>query len=68
MTPEEKENTLRAQARRCAEEITKAMSVKMTGDDMNTDLTNIKHFLNYTKKLGFSLGFTLKDQRLNVVL
>lgn len=28
MTPEEKENALRAQARRCAEEITKAMSVK----------------------------------------
>ena len=28
MTPEEKENALRAQARRCAEEITKAMSAK----------------------------------------
>ena len=28
MTPEEKENALRAQARRSAEEITKAMSVK----------------------------------------
>lgn len=28
MTPEEKENALRAQARRCAEELTKAMSVK----------------------------------------
>lgn len=28
MTPEEQENALRAQARRCAEEITKAMSVK----------------------------------------
>ncbi|HHS9954904.1 TPA: hypothetical protein ACTW3Z_000678 [Klebsiella pneumoniae] len=28
MTPEEQENILRAQARRCAEEITKAMSVK----------------------------------------
>lgn len=28
MTPEEKENALRAKARRCAEEITKAMSVK----------------------------------------
>lgn len=28
MTPEEKENALRAQARRCAEEITKAMSIK----------------------------------------
>lgn len=28
MTPEEKENILRAQARRCAEELTKAMSVK----------------------------------------
>ncbi len=28
MTPEEKENALRARARRCAEEITKAMSVK----------------------------------------
>lgn len=28
MTPEEKENALRAQARRCAEEITKAMNVK----------------------------------------
>ena len=28
MTPEEKENALRAQARRCAEEITHAMSVK----------------------------------------
>lgn len=28
MTPEERENILRAQARRCAEEITKAMSVK----------------------------------------
>ncbi|EMF4895193.1 hypothetical protein ACM0N9_003057 [Klebsiella pneumoniae] len=28
MTPEEKENALRAQARRCAEEITKAMSLK----------------------------------------
>lgn len=28
MTPEEKENALRAQAHRCAEEITKAMSVK----------------------------------------
>ncbi len=28
MTPKEKENALRAQARRCAEEITKAMSVK----------------------------------------
>ncbi len=27
MTPEEKENALRAQARRCAEEITKAMNV-----------------------------------------
>lgn len=28
MTPEEQENILCAQARRCAEEITKAMSVK----------------------------------------
>ncbi len=28
MTPEEQENVLRAQARRCAEEITKVMSVK----------------------------------------
>jgi hypothetical protein len=28
MTPEEKENALRAQARRCAEELTKAMSAK----------------------------------------
>lgn len=28
MTPEEKENALRAQARRCAEELTKAMSIK----------------------------------------
>ncbi|MBJ9121036.1 hypothetical protein I5466_09485 [Citrobacter koseri] len=28
MTPEEQENILRAQARRCAEEITKAMSAK----------------------------------------
>lgn len=28
MTPEEQENALRAQARRCAEEITKAMNVK----------------------------------------
>lgn len=28
MTPEEKENILRAQARRCAEELTKAMSAK----------------------------------------
>lgn len=28
MTPEEKENALRAQARRCAEELTKAMNVK----------------------------------------
>ena len=28
MTPEEQENALRAQARRCAEEITKAMSAK----------------------------------------
>ncbi|HID1021277.1 TPA: hypothetical protein ACXDFS_003694 [Klebsiella michiganensis] len=28
MTPEEQENILRAQARRCAEELTKAMSVK----------------------------------------
>ncbi|HBR8097440.1 TPA: hypothetical protein L9493_000939 [Klebsiella variicola subsp. variicola] len=28
MTSEEKENALRAQARRCAEEITKAMSAK----------------------------------------
>ncbi|ALH83497.1 hypothetical protein AC565_17875 [Klebsiella pneumoniae] len=28
MTPEEQENALRAQARRCAEEITEAMSVK----------------------------------------
>lgn len=27
MTPEEQENILRAQARRCAEELTKAMSV-----------------------------------------
>lgn len=52
MTPEEKENILRAQARRCAEELTKAMSVKMTGDDMNTDLTNIKHFLNYNQETG----------------
>lgn len=28
MTPEEQENILRAQARRCAEELTKAMSAK----------------------------------------
>lgn len=66
MTPEERENSIRAQCRRCTEEIRKAMSTKPKPPWDATVKTIIKKHYQQIAPFGISLlEFVVKTGRMN---